>query len=373
MCSFSFSKLNFVFCCGRPRGSPLRTGYAGDREGRPYGWWWQINSPPCLAVPLPICSLPLLFIPAPSPCCAELCYANASVSFSITQPCVATAFLCISFAPRCFSQLSKSFALRCCCLQSHCLGMLCRCVSFHSNALSIPRPAMPMPFTSVPLRRTAIPPLIRSTPRPGCPALRLCRGLLRFSFAVARHTLPMLCQPKPLPIRADNAFSEQVFSLPPRGRAMPSVAMPLQCCADQRRYAAERILRHVQACDASPFRGRASLCYSLAARVYSTPLPSVGRRCNSFAPRSKADARLFRCGFDGRLFRERNNNIAVMFCESRVKRYANVTSEACTSAGFAFCEIFTSGRVPARFCADARGLCLFAAYVALCGEFARRV
>lgn len=132
-------------------------------------------------------------------------------------------------------------------------------------------------------------------------------------------------------------------------------------------------LCHVQACDSSPFRGRASLCYSLAERVYSTPLPSVGRRCNSFAPRSKAHAMLFRCGFDGRLFWERNNDIAVMFCESRVKCYANVTSEACTSAGHAFCEIFTSGRVPARFCADARGLCLFAAYVAFCGEFARRV
>ena len=257
-----------------------------------------------------------------------------------------------SFPSRLYAFHSKSFALRCCCLQSHCLGLR---------------------FISLPLRRTAIPPLIRATPRPGCPALRLCRGLIRFSFAVARHTSPMLCQTKPLPIRADNAFSEQVFSLPPRGRAMPSVAMPLQCCADQRRYAAERILRHVQACDASPFRGRASLCYSLAERVYSTPLPSVGRRCNSFAPRSKAHAMLFRCGFDGRLFRERNNDIAVMFCESRVKCYANVTSEACTSAGHAFCEIFTSGRVPARFCADARGLCLFAVYVAFCGEFARRV
>ena len=299
MCSFSFSKLNFWFCCcGRPRGSPLRTGYAGDREGRPYGWWGQLSpallllcvTKPSYAVPPLLCgghclsdasqircfplrspSLPLLFIPAPSPCCAELCYANASVSFSITQPCVATAFLCISFAPRSVSMQSKSFALRCCCLQSRCLDLLCLCVSFHSNALAILRPAMPMPFKSVPLRRTAIPPLIRATPRPGCPALRLCRGLIRFSFAVALHTSPMLCQTKPLPIRADNAFSEQVFSLPPRGRAMPSLAMPLQCCADQRRYAAERILRHVQACDASPFRGRASLCYSLAERVYSTP------------------------------------------------------------------------------------------------------
>ena len=176
-------------------------------------------------------SAAFLFAAHLCPCCSELCYANASVSFSISNPCVATAFLFISFAPLCFSQLSKSFALRCCSLQSHCLELRCRCVSFHSNALAILRPAMPMPFASVPLRRTAIPPHNRVTPRPGCPALRLCRVLLRFSFAVARHTSPMLCQPKPLPIRADNAFSEQVFSLPPRGRAMPSVAMPVPCCA----------------------------------------------------------------------------------------------------------------------------------------------
>ena len=178
---------------------------------------------------------------------------------------------------------------------SLCDAVPCKAIVWECTAVAYLFTATPLRFLALPLRRTAIPPLIRATPRPGCPALRLCRGLLRFSYAVARHGLPMLCQPKPLPIRADNAFSEQVFSLPPRGRAMPSVAMPLQCCADQRRYAAERILRHVQACDASPFRGRASLCYSLAERVYSTPVQSVGRPCNSFAPRSKAIAVLLRC------------------------------------------------------------------------------
>ena len=308
--------------------------------------------------------MPLLFIPSPCPCCAELCYANASVSFSITQPCVATAFLFISFSPRCFSQLSKSFALRCCSLQSHCLELRCRCISFHSNALATLRPAMPMQFASVPLRRTAIPPLVRATPRPGCPALRLCRVSLRFSFAWL--AIPCQCYASQSPCQS--ALTMPFLSKSFHCRRVDAPCHPLPC-----QYHAALFLRHVQACDASPFRGRASLCYSLAERVYSTPLLSVGRPCNSFAPRSKADARLFRCGFDGRLFRERNNNIAVMFCESRVKCYANVTSEACTSAGHAFCEIFTSGRVPARFCADARGLCLFAAYVAFCGEFARRV
>ena len=126
-------------------------------------------------------------------------------------------------------------------------------------------------------------------------APRLALAALRYAPAVVRSAFPlpwlaMDCQCYANQSPCQSALTMPFLSKSFHCRRVDAPCHPLPC-----QYHAALFLRHVQACDASPFRGRASLCYSLAERVYSTPLQSVGWPCNSFAPRSKATAVLLRC------------------------------------------------------------------------------
>lgn len=83
-------------------------------------------------------------------------------------------------------------------------------------------------------------------------------------------------------------------------------------------------------------------CYSIATLYTSFAFHINDRRCHcqcvshvAFPPRIAAIQ--CRC-----VFRLRNNHKAVLFRVSRAKCTGNETSEACTSAGCAFCGVFTS-------------------------------
>lgn len=141
-------------------------------------------------------SVAFLFAAHLFPCCAELCYANASVSFSITQPCVATAFLCISFAPLCFSQLILRSAMLFLAKPSLGIAMPLRIFSqqrpFDSapgNAYAIRACAPATHRDSAAYPRHASPWLPCATPLPCFAPLFLCRGSPYFANAMPAKAL----------------------------------------------------------------------------------------------------------------------------------------------------------------------------------------
>lgn len=177
------------------------------------------------------------------------------------------------------------------------------CDAVACKAIAWECPAVAYLFTATPLRFCARQCLCHSHQCP-CDAPRFRRlSAPRLALANPRNASAVVCSAFPLPWLAilrqcyasqspcQSALTMPFLSKSFHCRRVVAPCRPLPC-----QYHAALFLRHVQACDASPFRGRASLCYSLAERVYSTPLPSVGSPCNSFAPRSKADAMQFRCG-----------------------------------------------------------------------------
>lgn len=220
--------------------------------------------------------------------------------------------------------------------------------SFAAPSLALAILAMPFHSYAFALRRTAVDGLLIQCD----PALFRCLALHSLSFAwrckacrchaaaLPRGSVLVLRKSRPSYAKALQGISPAVSF---QASAIPSTAVPLRLTVELCRCVSYRGYSH-----AKRSRASARQCYAFP----STPL-----RCDP----SESDAYLWDAGrFHGLAkLRKRNHNNAAELRVSSANRYENVSSEACTSAGAAFCGEFTREAFPARLCGVLRQIGLF--------------